>query len=669
MLAFFPHAYDEELFASICGRFTDRMGFPREQAILIELFGNPDHTLSMAFPSGLDALCARLPCAELDTAGTYIDAHTLYPLSAAFLPPERALRLREGMRGSGVGIGGHLRRGNLARHVVEPRWLRFCPDCVEEERTRLKECYWHRGHQVAGVLVCPGHGLFLKDSAVPMRAGGRRRFVSAESAITADLLKGRTPIRPTDPAHRVLLTLAQDVAWLLKRLGSAPGPEMLRRQYVDALQRRGLATTASRGGGSRIWTRRLVEAFSQHFTPSLLALLGCHLTGPARPHATWLARLVAEDGHSQHPLHHLLVMQFLAGSAERFLTAGLRPLQSFGGGPWPCLNSVSAHRGELTIAECTVRSRPWGREWDRREGVVRAARGSVLGTFACPRCGFSYRRVGPEAEGGAPGHYSTVETYGQEWEAALCGLWGDVSLDLRSLAGRLGVSRSTIGYQAARLGLSFPRPGGKLEAPKDVKRFRRHAKRRREVEDAARRRHRAAWLAARSAHPELGVTALATLVRSSFTWLRRHDTDWLSERLPPGMWRLKTVDWQARDAALATGVAELAQRLRTAPGHPVRISRRLLCQHIPAGGFMRFDPELFPLTEAALDAAVDTPEEYALRRLAWAKRSFLEEGRCPARWRLVERASLRSGVGAAPAVQSALDATLAELRAACFPYP
>jgi Tn7-like transposition protein D/TniQ len=672
MLAFFPGAYEGELFASICARFSDLVEFPGGQAIVLALFGKDDVAPSIAFPSGLDALCARLPWAEPESADRYIDAHTLYPLFAAFLPPERALQLRQSMRGSGVGRGGFLRLGNLARHVVEPQWLRFCPGCVEEDRARLKECYWHRVHQVAGVLVCPEHGLFLEESAVPIRMRSRG-FVSAERAITADLLEGRRLIRVTNPDHQVLLTLARDVAWLLERPRSASDPETLRRQYVDALQRQGLASTSRRGKGSLIWTRRLVEAFSQRFMDSLLTALGCQLAGPSRPYATWVARLVAGDRAAQHPLHHLLVMQFLEGSAEWFLSVAPRQLPSFGSGPWPCLNPVSAHRGELTIAECTVRSRSWGRERAREDGAVQTSQGSVLGTFACLRCGFTYRRVGPEVEDGQCWRYSTVETYGHEWEAVLCSPWGDASLGLKGpngLAKRMGVAPATILYQAARLGLPLPRPGGKMEAPKSAKRFQRHAERQRKEQDSLRRRHRAAWRAARRAYPELGTAALSTHAPSSLAWLRRHDADWLSKQLPPGQWRPKTVDWPARDVTLASAVMDVAERLRNAPGRPVWITRGLLCQHIPSGGFMHVHHKQLPLTEAALDAAVETAEEYALRRLAWAKQSYLEEGCCPVRWRLVARASLRRGVAAtSPTVQAALEAALDELRAVCHPCP
>jgi hypothetical protein len=669
MLAFFPGAYEGELFASICARFSDLVEFPGGQAIVLALFGKNDVAPSIVFPSGFDTLCARLPWTEPESADRYIDAHTLYPLFAAFLPQERALQLRQGMRGSGVGRGGFLRLGNLARHVVEPQWLRFCPGCVEKERARLKECYWHRVHQVAGVLVCPEHGLFLEESAVPIRMRSRR-VVSAERAITADLLEGRRPICATNPDHQVLLTLARDVVWLLEGLGSVPSPETLRRRYMDALQIQGLANTPMRGEESSIWTRRLVEAFSQRFSPSLLSLLGCHLAGPSRPDGTWLARLVARDGAAQHPLHHLLIMQFLEGSAEWFLTVAPQRLPRFGSGPWPCLNPVSAHRGELTITEYMVRRRTWERERDKGESAVQASHGSMLGTFACPRCGFTYRRVGPEVEDGQCWRYSSVETYGHEWEAVLRSLWEDTSLGLKVLARRMGVDPSTILRHAVRLGLPLPRPGGKLDTPKDVERFQRHAERQQKEKDALRRRHRATWLAVRRASPELGITALAACARSSLDWLRRHDADWMSKHLPPGQWRPKTVDWPARDATLASAVTDVAKRLRNAPGRPVWITRHLLRQHVPSGGFMAFHHKRLPLTEVALDASVETAEEYALRRLAWAKQSYLEEGCCPARWRLVARASLRRGVAAtSPAIQAALEAALGELREVCDPCP
>ena len=44
--------------------------------------------------------------------------------------------------------------------------LRYCPACVNRERSRFGEAYWHRSHQFPGVLICTEHKAWLEESEV-----------------------------------------------------------------------------------------------------------------------------------------------------------------------------------------------------------------------------------------------------------------------------------------------------------------------------------------------------------------------------------------------------------------------------------------------------------------------------------------------------------------------
>src|SRR5207248_8301428 len=114
----------------------------------------------------------------------------------------------------------------------------FCPKCVAEDRQNFGECYWHRVHQVPGVLVCPAHGDTLLNSDAPARnARTKYEFIPAEYAIRA------APIQQPGLSHTysdILLRIAQDAAWLLKQRDLNYGPGILQKKYIAALADNGL---------------------------------------------------------------------------------------------------------------------------------------------------------------------------------------------------------------------------------------------------------------------------------------------------------------------------------------------------------------------------------------------------------------------------------------------
>lgn len=42
--------------------------------------------------------------------------------------------------------------------------------CLIEDTQKYGEPYWHRMHQIPGVLVCPTHGFVLLDSSIAVEA-------------------------------------------------------------------------------------------------------------------------------------------------------------------------------------------------------------------------------------------------------------------------------------------------------------------------------------------------------------------------------------------------------------------------------------------------------------------------------------------------------------------
>jgi len=441
MIGHFPEPYPDELLYSLCARFGDRMQYPSKWAVMRDLFGKGTATAIVDLPSRLgffaDVLPPRHPCKAVDRV---IDDHTLLPFYGPFQPVERLGRIREDMLGS-KGPRIYARAGLTPSPVQRPTWLRFCPLCVEGDRKRFGECYWHRIHQVPGVEVCPVHEVFLKNSNVrACNSKTRYEFVSAECAIQE--VKASSP--PSSVSfRRYLVDIAHDAAWLLDQRGLVAGPESLCQQYKLLLADRGLATYSG-----IVNTSALIESLTAHYLPEFLALFRCEIGDQIREN--WLARLTRSRCNSQHPLQHLLLIHYLGYTAEAFFELPTE-IQPFGSGPWPCLNDASHHYGQPRIEECQIAYDRHGHPW---------------GTFTCS-CGFVYLRRGPDRSAKDRFRmycYKSIETVPEEGARELC---ENSHADPAQEAQRLAIERHTATLDATEPGLP-PLPPPKVPTKRRV---------------------------------------------------------------------------------------------------------------------------------------------------------------------------------------------------------
>jgi hypothetical protein len=347
-LGYFPTAHPDELFYSVCARYSARVRYSSAKSVIEDIFGTTSATAAFDFPNNLGQFASALPAASSLTPERLINQHTLLPFFSAFLPPERVTQLEGDMRG-GCGQASYMRSGVMAFRIPTPQHLKFCPVCIEEDERRFREAYGHRTHQVPGVEVCPTHGVFLEES-IASRGASRHnlKFITADEATRA--LPPRR-IDFSDHNHQVLIQIARDVVWLLKHPGTGSDLSALHKRYLKLLVDRGLAT----GTGS-IHVTALLGEFTRCYSASLLKFLHCAFTGSDHTKTNWLLRLVRPPTHAQHPLYHLLLIQFLGSTAEEFFRLP-DELSFFGRGPWPCLNPAANHFRDAVIRECELSSR------------------------------------------------------------------------------------------------------------------------------------------------------------------------------------------------------------------------------------------------------------------------------------------------------------------------
>ncbi|HWT02905.1 MAG TPA: TnsD family transposase [Pyrinomonadaceae bacterium] len=637
MIGNFPTLYPDELFYSACARYQERTPYPSAKGTLLEMFGSVC-TSAVDLPCRLGDFAAMLPEGHSYTADRMIRSHTLYPLFRPFLPPARADALRDDMKGAG-GLVIHRRSGVMASRIPLPERLRFCPVCRGEDQERFGETYWHRIHQIPGVLVCPAHEVFLQTSPVfTTHSRNRHRFVTAEESTGIAPAEG---LDYSNGGHLAYLNIARGAQWLLAQGSLYSTPDGIRNRYLRLLISLGFA-----GYSGCLYAEKLAAAIYARFDAAQLERLHCSFTGRDRRKDNWILRLFRRPKHSQHPLRHLVAVEILGTTVESFF--GLpAELEFFGTGPWPCLNKAAAHYRERVVTACRVTHR------GRRQRPV--------GTFACA-CGFVYSRTGPDEGAGDRFRIGRMKAFGRVWEAKLKQLWDDPSLCRTEVARRLGVDPLTVQRHAARLGLPSDRPGQNVAAVKSTLLLR--TKRTPEEQEKILTARRCEWLLAMKRSPRAALKAVRLRFPRLYTWLRKHDPEWLKNNLPftheVRRKKAASVDWEKRDTEFEIMMRGSAAKLRLQPGKPRRITKTAIARDLGQVTLLQQKLSKLPRTAAVLSSVVESPVEFALRRIRRAADAYIRAEEIPKRWELIQKANVYR-LRDVPAVRQAIDRALADI--------
>jgi hypothetical protein len=532
MIHGFPIPYPDELFYSLVARREGQLGYPSYKGVLREVFGCTGTVVTFEFPSHLRHLMAALPsshpCAEFER----LERLTLLPWYVPFLPADRSDQIREEMRGNG-GRGCWNRAGITPSRVKAPAFLRYCPDCLREDKATGKTPYWRRLHQMAGIEVCPKHGVFLENSDVHRLKRKYRYLLPSEPLLDV-------PSRGIKASDDPVLGLARLGEDLLSREWPVMELAQLRQNYLLQLDRMGYLN-----GRYEVKMDALLQDIQSFYTRGFLEKLGCR-------GQHWIVRMLRNSVSVQQPIRHLLLVNYIGIKLEDLFTP--KPL------PWliglipearpniMCPNHLCPEHGKAT------------------SGFVDDARSSMLGgmieTYCCEACGQVQARC-------CVGHERTwVRDYGHLWRARLAELWADTDLGLRDIANALRISCDAARKNALKLGLPLQRPGHR---PLSVRSYphllvSKGEKRRQKIESLRQR-----WLEERLRHPGLGTRGLRQRIPAVYASLYRYDREWIKAHRPARKARKLSVDWDERDRAFCRKLEQAACHLQSAtPGRLVR---------------------------------------------------------------------------------------------------
>lgn len=182
--------------------------------------------------------------------------HTVFPYATAFFQQEvfdGAFRSAMSTGLTAVGMG------SVTQSVSDTApYRRFCPACAEEDAKRWGQSYWHRAHNLPGVVVCTDHNVALRTTDLATK--GRlswNEILPHEARFRSSCSSG------TRVFNRVLASSSKRL--LERPPGQRPNSDP--QWYRDELVRLGLLSPGKQISNSnlRLWLGAALGKRPEHF--------------------------------------------------------------------------------------------------------------------------------------------------------------------------------------------------------------------------------------------------------------------------------------------------------------------------------------------------------------------------------------------------------------------
>lgn len=180
MIPFFIEPYPDELVYSWFARYGVRTGYTHYRAIAEDLFISNTAKPNLEFIMELNKEAYDM-VTKYKPFDDIIKQHTMFPYYVRFLPKDRRLKAYKLLLKMDKGYNDALYSRKNKTQCRQN--LRYCPLCVDEDRSKYGETYWHRIHQLDHIDVCPIHGCYLHNSVVDITSKSSPSLIHAEEVI------------------------------------------------------------------------------------------------------------------------------------------------------------------------------------------------------------------------------------------------------------------------------------------------------------------------------------------------------------------------------------------------------------------------------------------------------------------------------------------------------
>lgn len=178
MIGFMPEIYPDELLYSRFARYYERSGYMAYIFAAEDLFQNKNERPDIEFINRLTQDAQSVIHKKM-SADEVIMNHTMFPYYGRFLGKERRTEAYFAL----LNTDGNYRNLLPIPKAKKQRFLRYCPICLNMDRDKYGETYWHRAHQMQSVDICPIHFCVLQNTDIAIGSTTSPRFSAAEDMI------------------------------------------------------------------------------------------------------------------------------------------------------------------------------------------------------------------------------------------------------------------------------------------------------------------------------------------------------------------------------------------------------------------------------------------------------------------------------------------------------
>ena len=311
----FPLPYRDELLYSVIARYGVHQGIISPKELLDDVYNDRKIVATVDLPSHVNKISSLYPQRKATSSIELIYSYTLFPLYAPFVDDQRRKKCIKFMQREAKG-STHLSLGVAASRIKQPRWLRYCPSCLVNQKETFGEYYWLRNFQVSGADSCFLHGE-LVDSNLFRHPDHKHEY----SPATHYSCKIEVNQQPNSPQSD-LITQSVDELLQLKPFHS-PTLEQWSYYYRSLLFDHGL------NRGNHIDYSQLKEKVIYKFGSKWLKKYDLY---PKDSEICWLKTIFRKHRKAFSYLEHLVVWHSILGSgwqvADIFKQVCLQPKEN-----------------------------------------------------------------------------------------------------------------------------------------------------------------------------------------------------------------------------------------------------------------------------------------------------------------------------------------------------
>ncbi|MBF0719106.1 TniQ family protein [Staphylococcus sciuri] len=597
MLSYFPNLYPDELLYSWFARYHDHSGNTSSKQTMKELFGNMSSVAVADFPNNLEAFYKNISHFNPPNINDLVTNHTLYNYYTAFQSDVMKSRAFNYITNGGKPGAIHMFLGIVASTIKNWHYLRFCPSCVQQDRERYGEAYWHMSHQLPKVFYCYLHQEFLHDSTIEFRNPHKHEFISVEKT---ELLSPCL-ITVFSPKLEQQLKKLSDESINLIRYAENTQIQDFSQIYKYLMQVNGYANHFG-----KVHQQYFTQQFKKYYREEFLALVDCNFD--EHSDTAWLRNIVRKHRKAFHPVQHLLLIQFLNVSFKDLENYLGKKYEAFGQAPYYCLNPAADHYKKRVISNVAITTCT-----DTRKPV---------GTFSCD-CGFVYSRRGPDIDKSDALKVGRIKDFGPVWQTKLMQLVTS-ELSPYRIAQLLDCDYATV---KKYMSISKGEPSNHSEQLMD-------SSIQKEIE----------WINLVETYSDYTVTQLRKINPALYAWHYRNNRDWLKENSPRIKGKVTSnnrVDWEKRDLEILRLVKKAIKDLY-AIEKPIYVNKSRVAKKMGQLSSLEKQLDKLPKTKAYLNKNLETREQFQIRRIKWAcKKLYMEDRNNVVVWKVRRLAGLK----------------------------